>query len=80
MKWILIDLAIALLALAVLAVLVLGLWRRVKALGSTVARAGEAVAQASEALAVAQGDGPLGATQRSPAAGPQGRHVRAPSA
>ena len=57
MTWILIDLAIALAALAVLAVLVLGLWRRVKALSGAVAKAGSAVAVATDALAVAQADG-----------------------
>jgi hypothetical protein len=58
--WILLDLAIALAALAVLAVLVLGLWRKVKALSSTVTTAGEAVGRATDALAAAQAAGPLG--------------------
>ena len=61
MTWILLDLAIALAALAVLAVLVLGLWRRVKALGRTVTLAGETVGRATDALAQAQATGPLGA-------------------
>ena len=58
MTWILIDLAIALAALAVLAVLVLGLWRRVKALSRTVSAAGETMARATEALDAAQSAGP----------------------
>ena len=61
MTWILLDLAIALVSLAVLAVLVLGLWRRVKALGRTVTLAGETVGRATDALAQAQATGPLGA-------------------
>ena len=60
MKWILVDVVLALLALGVLAVLLLGLWRKVKALSSTVTRASEAVGRASEALTLDQGDGPLG--------------------
>jgi len=59
-RWILLDVAIALAALAVLAVLVLGLWRRVKALSATVAVAGETVGQATDRLAAAQASGPLG--------------------
>ncbi len=64
MRWILIDLALALLALGVLAVLGLGLWRKVKALSRTVGEAGKAVATATDALALAQGDGPLGQAAR----------------
>ena len=60
MTWILIDLAIALAALAVLAVLVLGLWRRVRALSRAVTTAGQTVASATEALEAAQAAGPLG--------------------
>ena len=58
--WMLLGLALALVGLAVLAVLVLGLWRRVKALSSAVTQAGETVGQATDALAVAQAAGPLG--------------------
>ena len=58
--WILLDVAIALAALAVLAVLVLGLWRKVKALSAAVSVAGETIGQATDRLAVAQADGPLG--------------------
>ncbi len=61
MTWVLLDVAIALAALAVLAVLVLGLWRKVKALSATVAAAGETVGVATERLAAAQSAGPLGA-------------------
>ena len=59
MTWILIDLAIALAALAVLAVLLLRLWKRVKALSRTVSAAGETIASATEALEAAQSAGPL---------------------
>ena len=58
--WILLDVAIALAALAVLAVLVLGLWRKVKALSATVAVAGETVGSATDRLAAAQATGPRG--------------------
>lgn len=58
MRWILLDLAIAVAALVVLAVLVLGLWRKVKALSRTVTVAGDVVAEASDRLAAAQASGP----------------------
>ena len=61
MRWILVDVVLVLLALAVLAVLALGLWRKVKALSRAVSQAGEQVTRATDALAVAQGAGPLGA-------------------
>jgi len=74
-RWILIDVVLALLALAVLAVLLLGVWRKVKALSRTVSSASETVGRATEALAVAQSSGPVGArtalpgdTGRSPSA------------
>ena len=75
MRWLLVDLVLALVALAVLAVLCLGLWRKVKALSRTVSRAGASVATATEALALVQADGPLaqsgrpGVPGRSPAPG-----------
>ena len=69
--WILLDVAIALAALAVLAVLVLGLWRKVKALSAAVAVAGESVGQAADRLAAAQTAAPRG--------GPGGAHGRPPS-
>ena len=61
MRWILVDVVLVLLALAVLAVLALGLWRQVKALSRAVSHAGEQVTRATDALAVAQGAGPRGA-------------------
>ena len=61
MTWVLLDVAIALAALAVLAVLVLGLWRKVKALSAAVAVAGETVGEATERLAAVQSAGPRGA-------------------
>lgn len=63
MRWILIDVAIALLALAVLAVLVLGLWRRVTSLGREVSRAGELVGRATDELAKVQGASPHGGAE-----------------
>ena len=66
MRWILLDLGIALAALVVLAVLVRRLWRAVKALSGAVATAGETIAAATDALAAAQTEGRLGGA---PAAG-----------
>jgi hypothetical protein len=54
--WILLDVAIAVAALVVLAVLVLGLWRKVKALSATVAAAGERLGEASDRLAAVQAE------------------------
>ncbi len=71
MRWVLLDVAIAVAALAVLAVLVLGLWRKVKALSSAVTVAGDTVARATDALAAAQAAGPLG--------GQPAGHARPPS-
>ena len=68
---ILIDVAIAVTALAVLAVLVLGLWRKVKALSAAVSVAGETVGQATDRLAAAQ----AAASLREP----QAAHARPPS-
>ena len=50
MRWILLDVVLALLALSLLVVVGLSLWRRVKALGREVSRAGELVAQATAQL------------------------------
>jgi hypothetical protein len=69
--WILLDVAIAVAALAVLAVLVLGLWRKVKALSAVVAVAGERVGEATDRLAAAQSAGPR--------AGAEAAHRRSPS-
>jgi len=60
-RYVLLDLLLALLALVVLVLLALGLWRRVKALAGEVARAGESVGAVTEELARAQASGPLGA-------------------
>jgi len=65
-RWILVDVVLALLALGVLAVLLLGLWRKVKALSRTVSAAGERIGRATDGLAVAQGAGPLGAPAARP--------------
>ena len=54
MRWILVDVLLALLALGLLVVVGLSFWRRVKALGREVSRAGELVAQASTRLEQAQ--------------------------
>ena len=59
MPWILAA-VIVFAALAVLALVVLRLWRRVKALAAEVGRAGEAIGTASLALEKAQAEGPLG--------------------
>jgi type II secretory pathway pseudopilin PulG len=60
--WILLDLAIVLGAMGVLAALVLGLWRRVKALTAAVTAAGTSITTATDALEAAQAAGPLGST------------------
>ena len=65
MRWVLLDLLIALSALACLGVVVVRLWRKVKELSREVTRAGDAVARASDGLAQAQDASParrLGAT------------------
>ena len=54
MRWVLLDLLIALLALVGLGFVVLGLWRRVKDLAREVGRAGESVGRATDELARAQ--------------------------
>ena len=74
MRWILLDLAVALGALAVLALLVLRLWRSVQALSAAVRTAGDRIGSATDALAAAQLDGPLGgpAGGHGPAAAPPG--------
>ena len=50
MRWILVDVVLALLALGLLVVVGLSLWRRVTALGREVSRAGELVASATAQL------------------------------
>jgi hypothetical protein len=71
-RWILLDLAIAVAALAVLTVLVLGLWRRVKALSSAVTTAGDTLTRATDALEAAQAAGPLGGAARTYGGPPAG--------
>lgn len=51
MRWLVLDVTLCLLALAVLAVVLRGLWRRVKELGAVVAASSAAIGTASEALA-----------------------------
>lgn len=50
MLWIIIDVALAVLSLLLLAVLGLGLWRRVKALSRELGRAGELGAEAGATM------------------------------
>ena len=50
MRWILLDVALALLALVLLALVARGVWRRTKALSRELSRAGDLVAGASAAL------------------------------
>ena len=64
MLWILLDVAIAVAALVVLAVLVLGLWRKVTALSATVAAAGERLGEAGDRLAAVQAEDDHGAAGR----------------
>ena len=58
MLWPAVDVLLALVSLGVLALVVLRLWRSVKALSRTAADAGEAVGAASDRLAAAQAEGP----------------------
>jgi len=55
--WLLVDLLLGVLALLVLALVVLGLWRKVKALSREVSRAGEAIGSATDSLAQLQAVG-----------------------
>ena len=54
MIWVLVDVVTGVLALAGLAVVVLGLWRKVKELGRELGRAGEAIGRATDELAQLQ--------------------------
>ena len=54
MGWVWLGIAIAVASLVVLAVLLLGLWKRTKALMRAVAAAGDSVATATDALAQVQ--------------------------
>ena len=64
MRWILVDVVLALLALGLLVVVGLSRWRRVKALGREVSRAGDLVAQATSRLEQVQS----GASRSAPGA------------
>jgi len=57
-RWILVDVVLALLSVGLLALVGLSLWRRVKRLGREVSRAGELVAQATAQLEQAQSAAP----------------------
>ncbi|GAC1443746.1 MAG: hypothetical protein NVS3B26_06350 [Mycobacteriales bacterium] len=52
--WVLIDAVVGVLALLGLAVVGLGLWRKVKDLGREVGRAGESIGRATDELAQLQ--------------------------
>ena len=54
MLWVLIDILLGVAALVGLALVVLGLWRKVKELGRELGRAGEAIGRATEELAELQ--------------------------
>ena len=58
MGWLLAGIAVAVLSLVVLALVLLSLWRRTKALMAEVSKAGEAVAAGTEALAQVQSPAP----------------------
>jgi hypothetical protein len=56
--WVFVDVALGLLVLGGLGIVLLGVWRKVKALGSEVSRAGESIAAATDALARVQAETP----------------------
>lgn len=58
MPWLLVDVVLALLALAVLGFSALSLWRAVKGLGREIGRAGTEVGAATDALARVQAEAP----------------------
>ena len=60
MGWLLLGIAVAAASLVLLAVVVLSLWRRTKALMRTVGNAGEVIAARTEALAQLQSAAPRG--------------------
>jgi hypothetical protein len=66
MGWVWLGVAVALASLVVLALVLLSLWKRTKALMGAVAAAGEAVAVGTEALSQVQAPGPGGAPARRP--------------
>jgi hypothetical protein len=63
--WVLVDVLLVLASLAGLAMVVLGLWHKVTALGREVSRAGEAIGRATDELAQLQAAMP-GATPEGP--------------
>jgi hypothetical protein len=56
--WVVLDILLVLAALTGLALVLLGLWRKVKELGREVARAGEAITKATDDLARVQAQTP----------------------
>ena len=58
MLWVALDILLVLAAFTGLAMVLLGLWRKVKDLGREVARAGEAIAAATDELARVQAETP----------------------
>jgi len=56
--WLLIDVLLGVIAFSVLGMLLLKLWRQVRALGTEVSRAGNAIAQATDELARVQAESP----------------------
>ena len=58
MLWVVLDILLVLAALGGLAMVLLGLWRKVKDLGREVARAGEAITRATDQLAEVQAELP----------------------
>ncbi|MDT7571783.1 MAG: hypothetical protein QOE05_1957 [Actinomycetota bacterium] len=66
MLWLVVDLLLGLIALVGLALVLLGLWRKVKELGREVGRAGEAIGRATDALADLQAGSPVPRTLAAP--------------
>jgi hypothetical protein len=56
--WVLVDVLLVLAGLVFLAVLALGLWRKVRDLGREVGRAGEVIGRATDQLAELQAQRP----------------------
>lgn len=69
MRWLLLDLAIVVVGLVVIAVPLFGLYRRVRALSRRMSAAGATVGTATQALTAAQATGPLGARGVQPGPG-----------
>ncbi len=77
MRWILLDVVLAVLALGLLALVGLRLWRQVRALGHAVGAAGEQVGLITDQLAAVQLDGTGGRPRPAPRATPAGHVSRA---